>query len=211
MAVPTAPPVEFKKTIGKRQCVSVSEICELQPVEDRRVQQFGTLSVQKALVESLVFEEEICEDVGENAILVAPVEIGNPGATVNENFGILSLPVMQHLSRSQVAPKFSNKKEDWSDFCWKFEVWLRAISSGRKLTDNETLQLLTTCLPENLKKEVELLEKVQGKPPTYIGFRARLEARFGKGQNEHLRKNGWRSNFQGGLEKLEFNSGRNLK
>ena len=108
--------------------------------------------------------------------------------TTSEALGIFNLPVMQHLSRSKSAPKFSNKKEDWLDFVWNFESWVRVISAGKKLSDGEMLQLFNTCLPENLQKELNLLEKKRGRPYTFVEFRAELEARFGKAQGEHLRK-----------------------
>ena len=196
-----------KKNTGKEKINSGVEICELVPLEGENPTNFGVPKIQEDLIGcmGLNFEEANCGNVGENPIFVAPVEIG-VGTAPTENLGIFNLPIIQHLSKSQTAPKFSNKKEDWHDFVWKFESWLRVITAGKKLADHETLQLFITCLPENLQREMQLWEKERGKPPTYVEFRARLEARFGKAQVDNLRKKWMDVQISKHLEKFESNN-----
>ena len=81
-----------------------------------------------------------------------------------------------------------NKKEDWREFHWKFESWVRLISGGRTVSDPEMLQLLNSCLPTNLQKELQLWEREKGKLPTFVEFMANLEAKFGRAQGQNLRK-----------------------
>ena len=178
-----------KKKVEKLPGAPRVEICELVPLEGETPSHFGEFKNQEDLIGcmGLSFEDPTYGNMGENPILVAPVEVG-VGTAPMESLGIFNLPIIQHLSKSQTAPKFSNKKEDWHDFVWKFESWLMVITAGKKLADHETLQLFITCLPENLQREMQLWEKERGKPPTYVEFRARLEARFGKAQVDNLRK-----------------------
>ena len=140
------------------------EIYELEPVEGVDDPGFGaaTAVATRSLVDYVGIGdlEEGTLGVGNHPISVAPEEMGV--GTTNEVFGVFNLPVMQHLNRSKSAPKFSNKKEDWLDFVWNFESWVRVISAGKKLSDGEMLQLFNTCLPENLQKELNLLEKKEG-------------------------------------------------
>ena len=105
-----------------------------------------------------------------------------------DGLNLLNLPVAAHLSRTQPPPRFSNKKEDWSGFVRKFDSWVRILASGRKLSENEQLQLLNSCLPESLQKEMQLWERERGRLPTYVEFRAYLEAKFGRAQSENMRK-----------------------
>ena len=58
------------------------------------------------------------------------VQVGEGQGT--EKFGISNFPIAAHLSRSQPPPKFSNRKEDWTNFLWKFDAWVKAISAGKK-------------------------------------------------------------------------------
>ena len=75
-------------------------------------------------------------------------------------------------------------------FLHKYDSWVRVISSGRVLGDQENLLLLNSCLPENSQKEVQLWEREKTRRPTYVEFRAQLEAKFDRAQSEHLR-NKW--------------------
>ena len=186
-AVPTPQPISAAPPDKKNAMANV-EIVGILPMEGVEDPGYGVPGVPNSLANYVGVGEigEPNEVLGPKSPIFAPVNIGV--GTTNECLGIFNLPVMQHLSRSQSAPKFSNKKEDWLDFVWKFENWVRVISAGKKLSDAETLQLFNTCLPESLQKELSLLEKKRGRPCTFVEFRAELEARFGKAQSEHLRK-----------------------
>ena len=100
----------------------------------------------------------------------------------------MNLPIASHLSKTTVAPKFSNKKEDWHDFVRKYESWARNMASGQTSSDAQQLQMFNSCLPESLQKELQLLEREKGLVPTYVEFRACLEAKFGRAQSECMRK-----------------------
>lgn len=115
------------------------------------------------------------------------IETG-PNTRSTDHLGLINFPVATHLSRSQVAPIFSNKKEDWLDFTRKFDQWCRAISSGRALSDHENLQLLNSCLPQSLQKELQLWEVEKRRTPSYIEFRSYLEGKFGRAQSDMARK-----------------------
>ena len=77
---------------------------------------------------------------------------------------------MAHLSKCAVAPKFTNKKEDWPEFVRKYEIWVRNLSSGKPLPDAQNLQLFLTCLPESFQEELQLWEAEKGRPPTFTEF-----------------------------------------
>ena len=73
-------------------------------------------------------------------------------------------------------------------FLHKYDSWVRVISSGRVLGDQENLLLLNSCLPESSQKEIQLWEREKSQRPTYVEFRAQLEAKCGRAQSENLRK-----------------------
>ena len=143
--------------------------------------------VQEALLQCVENPPFVDGGGGRREIQVCPVE-ANHGVAATGGLNILSLPIATHLSKSQVAPRFSNKREDWTSFLHKFDSWARVISSGRVLNDQENLLLFNSCLPENLQKEMQLWEREKNRMPTYIEFRAHLEARFGRAQSENMRK-----------------------
>ena len=87
-----------------------------------------------------------------------------------------------------MSPKFSNRKEDWTSFIYKFESWVRVIAQGGNLSDQENLLLLNSCLPESLQREMQLWERERGRMPSFVEFRAYLEAKFGRAQSENMRK-----------------------
>ena len=183
------PPHPREKKPPKKVVDGSLEVLVLQPIvgEGSSEMGVGMVSIQNALlgcVEGGGVENEFDLPLGTNEVQVAPV-----AANANTDLvGILNLPIAAHLSRSQSAPKFSGKKEDWQNFLRKFDSWVRAISSGRTVLDGELLQLLNSCLPEFLQKELQLLEREKGKMPNYVEFRGRLEAMYGRAQSESMRK-----------------------
>lgn len=102
--------------------------------------------------------------------------------------GFVNFPIAAHLSRTATAPKFSGHKEDWTNFIHKFESWVRVIAQGRALSEEENLLLLNSCLPEGLQKEMQLWEREKGRMPSFVEFRANLEAKFGRAQSETMRR-----------------------
>ena len=139
-AVPAAP-------VQPNACL---EILQLEPLA-------GEIVGNSVLAQSILFDSIALSGNPHNLpeVEVRPVEIGN---RANDSFNLLNLPVAAHLSRTQAAPIFSNKKEHWRSFVWKFDSWTRAIASGRVLGDSELLQLLISCLPLTLQKEIQFWE-----------------------------------------------------
>ena len=164
------------------------EIIELEPLPGG-VHGFepSVVAVQEALLQCVDLPPVIPGGGGRREIQVCPVEANSNVATTG-GLNLLNLPIATHLSRSQVAPKFSGKKEDWTSFWHKFNSWVRVISSGRVLGDQENLLLLNSCIPEYLQKEMQLWEREKNRMPTYVEFRAHLEAKFGRAQSENMRK-----------------------
>ena len=119
-------------------------------------------------------------------VQICPVGIGR--GENDEMSGFASFPIAHHLSKATPPPSFSNKKEDWSDFIRKYDLWCRNLSGGKTLSDSQQLQLLNSCLPEILQKEVQLWEREKGKKLTFTEFYAHLEMKFGRAQSESMRK-----------------------
>ena len=146
------------------------QIVDLLPLSsDEGVLGMSMLGVKESLLSCVDHIEQVSVPRERLEMEIRPVEIG-VGTSSIENLGLLNFPVAAHLSRSQIAPKFSNKKEDWNDFLWKFDTWVRAISSGRTLGDNEMLQLLNSCFSEVLQKEMQLWEREKRRIPSYVEF-----------------------------------------
>ena len=185
--VPVAPPTH-EKTIEIMDSKEEVKILDLAPLfTEEPKPNVSVLGVQEAIMGCMSGVGGLPSgDENTSEIQIRPVELGT--GTHHDAFGLLNLPIAAHLSRTQVAPKFSNKKEDWNNFMRKFDSWVRSISSGRILNDHESLQLLNSCLPENLQKEMQLWERERGRMPTYVEFRACLEAKFGRAQSENMRK-----------------------
>lgn len=99
-----------------------------------------------------------------------------------------SLPIAAHLSKATPPPHFTNRKEDWPEFVRKFDVWSRNLSGGRTLNETQQLQLLNSCLPEVLQKEIQLWEKEKNRKIKFVELFALLEAKFGRAQSESMRK-----------------------
>ena len=133
------------------------EILQIAPLEGEEILQNNFL-LGEGCVPIEIGEEknENDDESSNNEILVAPVELA--GGVPLEGMTFMGTPLAAHLSKTQAAPKFSNKKEDWSEFLWKFESWIRVMATGRKLADSEMLQLFNSCLPTNLQRELQLWE-----------------------------------------------------
>ena len=185
--VPVPPPAAPPATFPAPNATSVQQIpkVEILKLVPLNVEEGGNtlnlLTIQEALLECA---GGMVRTEGGTTVEIRPVEVRAP----QDNLSMLNLPVAAHLSRSQPPPKFSNKKEDWSSFVRKFDSWVRTLASGKKLSENEHLQLLNSCLPESLQKEIQLWELERGRLPTYVEFRAYLEAKFGRAQSENMRK-----------------------
>ena len=110
------------------------------------------------------------------------------GARDGEGLNLFNLPVAAHLSKCVTAPKFTGKKEDWPCFVRKYEQWHKIVIGTKVLSDVQQVQLFSACLPENLQKELQLLEIENRRSPTYIECRAKFEAIFGRAQSENMRK-----------------------
>ena len=116
------------------------------------------------------------------------MHVAHHGDGIAASLGIANFPVVAHLSKTAVAPRFSNKKEDWVSFANQFDKWLRILAQGKDLSDQESMLLLNSCLPENLQKEMELWERERNASPTYLEFRAHLEAKFALAQSDNMRR-----------------------
>lgn len=164
------------------------EVLELLPLEGESTPPgISMLSVQEALVQCMNMNSSGGGGaLGVNEVEIRPVEVGNPHN--HDCLSLMNLPIASHLSRSQAPPQFSNKKEDWHAFIRKFDTWSRLISGGRVLNDQESLQLLLSCLPECLKREMQLWEHEKNRTLKYIELRAYLEAKFSRAQSENMRK-----------------------
>ena len=177
------PPTQKKIVSQKSVPESCTDVFILVPLEGE--EGTGVTSVQNAILGCV----ENLFETGGGGTAVHEVQIAPVAASANTDLvGVLNLPIAAHLSKSQAAPKFNGKKEDWQNFIRKFDTWSRAISSGRALLDSEQLQLLNSCLPEYLQKELQLMEREKGKLPSHVEFRAKLEAKFGRAQSENMRK-----------------------
>ena len=70
----------------------------------------------------------------------------------------------------------------------KYDQWSRNLSGGRTLNDAQQIQLLNSCLPEILQKELQLWEREKGRKLTFLEFYSHLEAKFGRAHSESMRK-----------------------
>ena len=140
----------------------------------------------EVLLECIMDEEVPLPDDNENVVELRPVEIGV--GVPREGITLASLPIAAHLSRTQTAPKFSGKKQDWIEFLWKFDSWFRVITTGKPIGDAEATLALNSCLPENLQREMQLWEHERGRRPSYVEYRGYMEAKFGRAQADILRK-----------------------
>ena len=182
VVVQVEPPQQKKRVAQKPVPPSGAELLVLVPLEGEECvgQNYGVASAVLGCVESLF--ESGGGGTGVHEVQIAPVT----ASTTTDLAGVL--PIAGHLSRSQPAPKCSGRKQDWQTFTRKFEVWTRAISSGRVLADSELLQLLNSCVPEYLQKELQLMEREKGKMHSYVDFRAKMEAIFSRAQTENMRR-----------------------
>ena len=68
----------------------------------------------------------------------------------------LNNPISQQVLRNVVAPKFSGKSQDWTQFAQNWEQYLRKISMGQQVSDSLKLELLETVLDEINQKQLKL-------------------------------------------------------
>ena len=141
------------------------------------------LMAQQALFE---FLDDFAPPPAFREVQVRPVGVGGGGNSDDMSFA--NFPIAQHLSKATPPPSFSNRKEDWPHFLRKYDLWVRNLSGGRALSDSQQLQLLNSCLPEILQKEMQLLEREKGRKLTFVEFFAHLEAKCGRAHSESMRK-----------------------
>ena len=79
-----------------------------------------------------------------------------------------------------MQPHLGGKYEDWPKFVVDWETYLGKLSAGRKITDEQKLQLLEGCLNETDKNELQLMEKISGGNLTFAAYWAKLVARYGE-------------------------------
>jgi hypothetical protein len=87
----------------------------------------------------------------------------------------------------QKPPLFSNTREGWQTFAREFGAYLRANDQTFPLNDMGKMTVLTSCLPQALKEEVQLMGRETG-GVTFQKFWAVLEQRFGRGGEETARR-----------------------
>ncbi len=92
-----------------------------------------------------------------NPIRIAPVgvNVGVGGGA----FPWLGDPLTMQLMKNLVTPVFKGINEDWPRFLIEWEKYLQKLSTGRKVTYQEKLQLLESCLDANDRRKLQFLSK----------------------------------------------------
>jgi hypothetical protein len=119
---------------------------------------------------------------------------------------LLGDPILIQVMKNLVQPHLGGKYEDWPKFVVDWETYLGKLSAGRKITDEQKLQLLEGCLNETDKNELQLMEKVSGGNMTFAAYWAKLVARYGEEQNTCGRRR-WREiqlNNSGRVSSVEW-------
>ena len=117
LQAPVTPLPKPEVRVERKKFELDTEIHELVPLESEQIGTTGMFMAQNALLECLDYGDEtsVCIEHLEKPVFIAPVEVGTNTGGV-EGLGIFNLPILQHLSKSQTPPRFSNKKEDWMSF-----------------------------------------------------------------------------------------------